>query len=81
MKLTQRATDTQVAPVQKKLRGLLQGFALAATLGATPFIAAAQAPAAWAPTKPIKLIVPYPPGGGSDTIARIVVNALFREAP
>jgi len=53
MKLTQRATDTQVAPVQKKLRGLLQGFALAATLGATPFIAAAQAPAAWAPTKPI----------------------------
>ena len=76
MKLTQRAKDTQVALVNKKLRGLLKGFALAATLGATPFIASAQAPAVWAPNKPIKLIVPYPPGGGSDTIARIIVNGL-----
>ncbi|MEI7570320.1 MAG: tripartite tricarboxylate transporter substrate-binding protein, partial [Alcaligenaceae bacterium] len=76
MKLTKRVTSTQIAPVQKKLRGLLQGLALAATLGAAPFVATAQAPAAWVPTKPIKLIVPYPPGGGSDTIARIVVNAL-----
>ena len=76
MKLTKCAKDTQVALVNKKVRGLLKGLALAATLGVTPFIASAQAPAAWAPNKPIKLIVPYPPGGGSDTIARIVVNAL-----
>lgn len=37
---------------------------------------AAQAEADWVPTKPIKMIVPYPPGGGSDTVARIVVQAL-----
>ena len=23
------------------------------------------------PTKPVRLIVPYPPGGGNDTLARI----------
>jgi tripartite-type tricarboxylate transporter receptor subunit TctC len=28
------------------------------------------------PTKPIRLIVPYPPGGGSDVIGRVVAEAL-----
>ena len=31
------------------------------------------------PTKPIKLIVPYPPGGGTDVIARIVQEPLSKE--
>ncbi len=38
----------------------------------------AQAPALaqdW-PTKPVRFIVPYPPGGGTDVIARIVQNRL-----
>ncbi|WP_231971281.1 hypothetical protein [Polynucleobacter necessarius] len=30
---------------------------------------------AW-PTKPIKFIVPYPPGGGTDVIARIMQEPL-----
>ncbi len=42
----------------------------AVTLGAAP--AWAQA---W-PDKPIRLIVPYPPGGGTDIIARIVQQRL-----
>src|ERR671937_2994471 len=28
------------------------------------------------PTKPVRFIVPYPPGGGTDVIARIVQPAL-----
>lgn len=42
---------------------LAAGAALAA-----PWPAAAQA---W-PSRPIRVIVPYPPGGGSDTMARII---------
>ncbi len=42
-----------------------------ATLGfATPWAAHAQAGAY--PDKPIRFLVPYPPGGGTDVIARIV---------
>jgi tripartite-type tricarboxylate transporter receptor subunit TctC len=33
---------------------------------------------AW-PTKPITFIVPYPPGGGTDVIARIVQEPLSRQ--
>ena len=42
-------------------------------------LAAAAAPGAWAqayPVKPIKLISPYPPGGGTDAAARIIAQAL-----
>lgn len=42
-------------------------------------LAAAAAPGAGAqayPSKPIKLISPYPPGGGTDAAARIIAQAL-----
>ncbi len=55
-------------------RQLLVSATAAAGLAAPVF---AQAPA-W-PSKPIKLIVPYPPGGSSDIIAR-AISQLLAEA-
>jgi len=38
--------------------------------------AAPQAPGQAYPTKPVRLISPYPPGGGTDASARIIAQAL-----
>ncbi|UFN48979.1 tripartite tricarboxylate transporter substrate binding protein [Roseomonas sp. OT10] len=51
-------------------RHLLRG---AAALPLLPALARAQA--AW-PDRPVRLIVPYPPGGGTDVISREVGNRL-----
>ena len=53
-------------------RRLTAAVALAFTAALTP----AHAQTAAFPSKPIRLIIPYPPGGGSDTIARPVVQRL-----
>jgi len=47
-------------------------------LSALLLAAAAALPAAAWPTKPITLIVPYPPGGGTDVIARIYQEPLAK---
>ncbi|MDO9500885.1 tripartite tricarboxylate transporter substrate binding protein [Falsiroseomonas sp.] len=44
------------------LAGLFAGLAAPATLRAQS--------AGWAPNRPLRLIIPYPPGGGTDTLAR-----------
>lgn len=46
------------------------------TLGALAATAAAQALAQAYPAKPIKLVVPYPPGGAADVVARQVATRL-----
>lgn len=43
-----------------------------------PLLLAAASAWAW-PTKPITLVVPYPPGGGTDVIARIMQEPLTRQ--
>jgi len=50
--------------------------ALAATLLAAASIAHAQAPF---PSKPITMVVPFPPGGVADTVARPVAEAMSRD--
>jgi len=51
-----------------RAKSLLAAAALAVSAGAW----------AW-PTKPVTFIVPYPPGGGTDVIARIVQEPLSRQ--
>lgn len=49
-------------------------LAIVACMGLTPFHVSAQTNGF--PSKPIRWVVGYPPGGGSDTIARIVGQAM-----
>jgi len=48
--------------------GLAAAFAIAA--------AVADANAQWSPSRPVRLIVPFPPGGAVDVIGRIVASRL-----
>ena len=55
----------------KSLR--LLGHAALAAAALLPLGAVAQD----FPTKPIRLLIPFPPGGGTDTVSRVVANALI----
>src|SRR5882672_2543946 len=50
----------------------MRRFATFIALAAASFVAAAQG----FPERPIKIIVPLPPGGSPDTIARVIAQGL-----
>src|SRR5438309_3993983 len=50
----------------------MRGRARDALLGAALVFASATALAQGFPSKPVRIVVPFPPGGGADTLARIM---------
>jgi len=52
--------------------------ALARGVAALGLMAAGSASAQAFPARPVRLVVPYPPGGGVDVVARIIVDPLSR---
>lgn len=55
---------------------MFRHISLATLLGLSLSIAALPGAAQTYPTKPVRLISPYPPGGGTDAAARIIAQAL-----
>ena len=69
-----RNRGTQVPPLPLPI---LRSFAHCAVAAALALFAVGAGAQDW-PSKPVRFIVPYPPGGGTDVIARIVQEPLSR---
>lgn len=61
------------------IRRRVARLATLATLFATALPAAAQTqPAPWKPTRPVTIVVPYSPGGGTDVMARQLAKEMAK---
>ncbi len=66
---------TRKPPTRRRALQALALGSVAASATLLPLAAAAQGAGDW-PSKPITMIVPFPPGGVADTVARPVAEAL-----
>src|SRR5229473_2540458 len=59
-------------------RGLTRRQILQAAAGAAPLLMRAPSASAQAayPTRPVKVVIPYPPAGGADTVGRLLFQKL-----
>lgn len=57
---------------------MLRRIALALVAG---FIASPAIAQNWAPDRPVRIILPFPPGGSTDLVARILVDRISRTSP
>ena len=68
-------TSTPASSTSSRRKLLATGLALA---GAAALPAAAATPASDFPSRPITLVVPFPPGGSVDAMARLYSESLGR---
>src|SRR5215203_177675 len=66
------AETRETSPMPMRRQALF--FALATGL-APPVVRAQTAAPAWRPERPIRMIVPFAPGGSNDIVGRIVADA------
>lgn len=66
-------TSEKASPGCNRRRVLFTAL-LAGALGGTTLVATAQD--TWKPTRPITMVVPFPPGGGSDALIRSIAPSL-----
>jgi tripartite-type tricarboxylate transporter receptor subunit TctC len=66
--------ERQASPFAHDPSPMRRVAVLVACLACLPSLALAQAPV-W-PTKPVKIVVPFAPGGNTDSIARIMAERL-----
>jgi tripartite-type tricarboxylate transporter receptor subunit TctC len=58
------------------IRTTRRSLLAAALLAPTPFVPNAARAQGWAPARPLRFVVPFPPGGATDVVARVLAERM-----